>query len=88
MIPRRLSVHDDDIDYSFTSRLRICVDGVEQKCVTAYDIDAGTVTKHVLDEKGHPVINAARDDVETETFQGEVRVTLIPAKPNNEAEGA
>jgi hypothetical protein len=87
-IPRRLSVHDDAIDYSFTSRLRICLDGVEQKAVTAYDIDAGAVTRYVLDEKGKPVINAVRDEVETETVEGEVKVTLMPAKPNNEAEGA
>lgn len=75
-IPRRLSVHDKGYDHNVGVALVITLDGVEQRSVVAYDIDASTVTRHVLDGKGNAQVEPGTDDVWVETVTGTVEVTI------------
>jgi hypothetical protein len=70
-IPRKLSVSDN---HPLAPRLRIQLDGVEQRYVIAYDIDAGIVERCKLDADGH--VYAEGDEIVRETVSGVVTVEL------------
>lgn len=72
--PRAYSIGQADFDPEIGRRLRISVDGVEQKEVVEYDCDAGTVLKNKLGADGRPMLNDERDDVLRETVRGLVTV--------------
>lgn len=72
--PRAYSVHQPDFDFEIGRRLRVLVDGVEQREVVEYDCDAGTVLKNKLGENGRPMLNAKRDEIMRETVRGNVSV--------------
>lgn len=64
----------DDFDYEIGSRLRILLDGVEQRQAVEYDCEAGTVLRYVLSEDGHVQLNTKRDEALRETVHGVVTV--------------
>lgn len=75
--PRKSSVEAiqaGDGSWEVAMRTEIVLDGEVQNHVTAYDCDAGTVTRQVLDERGRPQLNETRDAVQTETVTGDVTV--------------
>jgi hypothetical protein len=72
--PRAYSVEQSDFNPEIGRRLRICVDGVEQKEVVEYDCDAGTVLRNKLDAEGRVQVNPNRDEVWRETVCGKVTV--------------
>lgn len=79
-IPRRLSVHDDDYDPAAGATLVISLDGIDQHGrVTAYDIDAGTVTRCKHDAQGRVCVEG--DQIGMETVHGLVTVERKAARP-------
>lgn len=72
--PIRYSVGQNDFDPEIGRRLRIYVDGAEQKQVIEYDCEAGTVVRFALDADGSVRLNAKRDDALRETVKGAVTV--------------
>jgi hypothetical protein len=72
--PRAYSIGQPDFNPEIGRRLRICVDGIEQREVVEYDCDAGTVLKNKLGHDGRPMLNDARDAVARETVRGTVTV--------------
>lgn len=75
--PVRYSVSQDDYDHEVGRRLRIFMDGVEQREVVEYDCEAGTVLRNALDEDGKPQLNTKRDEVLRETVRGTVTVEYL-----------
>ena len=75
-IPRRLSVHDKDFDFEQAKHWVIRLDGVEQRKVVSFDMDAGEMTRLVTDENGNPQLNESKDEVLTETVHGQVTVEI------------
>ncbi|MBT2242674.1 hypothetical protein JQK15_03910 [Sphingobium sp. BHU LFT2] len=76
-VPRRLCVDDADYDPQVGESLIVSLDGVDQYGqATAYDLDAGTVTRVKRDEKGLILING--DEVVLETVSGDVDVRWRP----------
>jgi len=73
--PARYSVEQVDYDPALGARLCVHLDGVEQRRVIAYDCEAGTVTRCVLDAEGRLVVDENREDVGVETVSGRVEVT-------------
>lgn len=71
-LPARRSVSDDDFDPIYFGT-RVFVDGVEQRNVMSYDIDAGRVTRCAQDARGHLIIRD--DEVVTEVVTGCVKVS-------------
>lgn len=74
-IPRRASIEDHDVDRDAAARWCICVDGAEQKSVVAFDMDAGTVTRHRLDKDGNAQPDETGKSVAIETIVGVVAVS-------------
>jgi hypothetical protein len=77
-IPRQLTVEEmlkDPVLREMAPRLEIRLDGVKQVQCTAYDIDAGSITRMVLDDKGKLVIDG--EDAKLETLNGRVEVSVI-----------
>jgi hypothetical protein len=74
-VPIRLAVNDADFDHHLGSRLRIMLDGVEMRDVTAYDIDAGTITRHAHDARGRLVVKGQQ--LVVEVLRGDVAVGWI-----------
>lgn len=73
--PVRYGVDRHDFDPEIGRRLRVFVDGVEQKQVIKYDCEAGTVLRNKLDENGQAQIDPVkRDEVWTEALTGQVTV--------------
>lgn len=75
-LPVRLSVHDQDIDWHLAHRLTIKVDGVEQAKVVAFDTEAGTVTRLMLNEADEIMVDQEAEEAMTETMTGTVTVEL------------
>lgn len=75
-VPIRSSASDPDFDPDFGRRLVIKLDGVEQAKVVAYDLEAQTIERCVLDADGNIQLNEARDEVLLEVVTGKVEVTL------------
>ena len=78
MIPKQLSVRDKGYQASVGAALTITVDGVEQRAVIAYDIDAGSVLRYVEND-GHIVFDPATEGAKEETVFGSVKVTTRAA---------
>lgn len=79
IVPQSCSVGDPDYDWDLGSRLIVALDGTVQTSVIAYDIPAGTVTRHVLNDKGHAQVDPNNEgEVWMETVSGVVEVTLAP----------
>lgn len=55
-------------------RIRVFVDGVEQKEVVEYDCDAGTVLRNKLDADGKAQLTQDKSEVLRETVKGVVTV--------------
>lgn len=72
--PASYSINQLDYDPDVGARLRIFVDGVEQRNVTAYDCGAGTVVKFTLGSDGQPVIDPLSHTIVSETATGTVTV--------------
>lgn len=72
--PVRYSVGQDDFDPDVGRRLRILVDGVEQREVVEYDCEAGAVLKNKLGDDRRPQLNEKRDEILRETVTGNVTV--------------
>jgi hypothetical protein len=73
--PRRYSVDSYNAPIFLGPRLRIFVDGIEQREVVSYDCDAGTVLRNKLDAEGRAQINPNEpDQVWRETVRGDVTV--------------
>jgi len=85
VIPRAMSVDPTDPRYrveaiNFGPLLTIWLDGVEQRNVTTYDQDEGSIIRHVTDARGRPQLNPnAPGELWTETIHGAVEVTLKEA---------
>lgn len=81
-IPDRLFVSDPDYDPEFGRRLRVMLDGVEQKAVIGFDFsrapDVGVVTRYKTDAEGNYVIDEVSECVMVEDVQGDLIVTLFP----------
>ncbi|AHE52626.1 hypothetical protein [Sphingomonas sanxanigenens] len=85
-IPRAASIEEDDPRFTpaiveIGPWLNIVLDGVVQRFVIGYDIDAGTVDRLVVDENDHVTLNAAKDAALTETIAGVVEVSWIGDVP-------
>ncbi|EJL23968.1 hypothetical protein [Novosphingobium sp. AP12] len=78
LIPTRYAVGDDDFDPEVGRRLIISLNGVLQDHVIAYDIEAGIVTKHKLDEAGEIIIDREREEIVKIDMHGAVTVVLNP----------
>ncbi len=74
-IPTRLSADDPDFDPNVGRMLVVALDGVEQRKVSAYDIDAGTVTRAVPDADGQAQVKPGTDEIWIEVVSGIVTVT-------------
>lgn len=73
--PLRYAVSQDDFDPEIGSRLRIFLDGVEQREVIEYDCDAGTLLRNKLNAEGNVQIDPTQpDQVWTEHLTGTVTV--------------
>lgn len=72
--PVRYSIGQADFDPAIGNRLRVFVDGAEQKEVVEYDCEAGTVLRNKLDDQGNAQLNEAKDEVLRETITGNVTV--------------
>ena len=73
-LPRKLDV-EGAAELGVIGRVQITVDGVDQYGrATAYDLDAGTVTRYQHDERGKFFVIG--DEVAMETVRGDVRVWL------------
>ena len=71
--PRAYSIGQPDFNPDIGRRLRICVDGVEQREVVEYDCDAGTVLKNRLNSEGRAQVDPNnREQVWRETVRGNV----------------
>lgn len=70
--PRRLSTEDADYDSTIGMRVCVLLDGIEQRRLIAYDVDAGTVTRAKLNEAGE--IYCVGDEVAMEVASGLVEV--------------
>ena len=75
-IPRRLSVHDDGYDHDLGSRLCVCLDGVAQSEVIAFDQDEGTILRYVTSPDGKLALNDEGDDLRRECLRGTVTVEV------------
>lgn len=71
--PRKLAIGDPSFR-RIGPNIRILLDGEEQRRVTAYDQDKGTVTRHRLDEAGRIFVDPETDKVAVETVSGAVKV--------------
>jgi hypothetical protein len=71
--PRKLAIGDPGFR-RFGPNLRIFLDGEEQRRVTAYDADKGTITRQRLDEAGRIFVDPGTDEVALETLTGSVEV--------------
>jgi hypothetical protein len=58
-------------------QLRVFLNDVKVQRCTAYDCDAGTVTRHRLDDEGRIYIDPATQKVAVETVTGTVEVRWI-----------
>lgn len=81
-IPRQLSIFPNYPGYRIEalgscSMLEISLDGVVQKAVLAYDIDAGTVTRYATDAKGEYRLNKRCDRIIVEQVDGTVDVKWL-----------
>lgn len=72
--PNRQSVDDPDFDPSVGARTLIYLDGTLQKEASAYDCDAGTVTRPVVDAEGRLQLTPSRDAILQEVVTGTVTV--------------
>lgn len=75
----RVSVREGDPGYlaNIAGMYFATLDGVRvPRCITA-DEDEGFVVTHKVDAEGHYILNAARDDAETEIRHGVVKITRI-----------
>lgn len=72
--PRRYSIESWNAPEFLGPRLRIFLDGVEQKEVVEYDCDKGIVLKNKLGADGQTMLNAKRDEIVRETVTGNVTV--------------
>jgi hypothetical protein len=78
-IPVRLSVDDVSngvVTWEVASRIDVFLDGVKQPKAVAYDIEAGTVTRLLVDAKGNLLIDWVAGEVRRETLTGKVEVKL------------
>lgn len=75
--PRRLSTEDGDFP-EWAGRVLVFLDGVDQagRC-TAYDVDAGTVTRAKLNEAGE--LYCVHDEIAMEIVSDKVEVRLKDA---------
>ncbi|MHA0333674.1 hypothetical protein [Sphingomonas aquatilis] len=73
-IPCRLSVRSADYDHVLGSSLTVRVDGVEQRNVISYDVDAGVVRRY-REVAGHYVFDPDTEDAVEEDVHGTVTVT-------------
>lgn len=74
MIPRRLTVEDR---HPLARHLRIFVNGIKQRRVFEYDVDAGWVKRYETALDGQCVLRRDREAFATETVHGLVEVGLI-----------
>lgn len=74
-IPCRLSVRSADYGHDLGASLTIRVDGVEQRNVISYDVDAGVVRRY-REVAGHYVFDPDTEDAVEEDIRGIVTVTL------------
>jgi len=79
--PRRYSIDYYDAPNFLGPRLRIRLNGVEQRQVIEYDCDAGLVVKDKLDEDGNIILNPTRDEIVRETLHGKVTVEFLEPQP-------
>lgn len=70
--PKRADCRVNDIHR--TLPVRIFLDEVEQRNVIAFDVEAGTLVRYMVDPLGRIMTNDAKDDALTETLTGTVRV--------------
>jgi hypothetical protein len=75
-VPRRASIYDKDFDHELGRRIEVYLDGKLQGMVVAYDVDAGTVTRHAPDADGRAQLDETREAVKIETATGRVEVRL------------
>lgn len=75
-LPVRLDVNDPAFKAWQGQPIAVTVDGVPQEQVTAYDTEAGTVTRHKLDAAGNAMIDYEREEFVTEVVTGQVAVSL------------
>ena len=54
--------------------VRVFLDGVEMRDVIAYDMDAGTIERHIRNKDGS--LRLRNGEFMTETLRGKVEVTL------------
>lgn len=72
-IPTRLAVGDETYDRDLHTGLVIHVDGVKQRNVVSYDIEAGRVTRYALDADDRFIMR--HDEIVTEVVTGRVDVS-------------
>lgn len=75
--PVRLSVADlgradAPIGWADATRIRVCLDGVEQREVVAYDCEAGTVERLMRDKLGEHMLTPDRQRIAVEIVKGTV----------------
>ena len=81
--PRQLSV--DNREHRRWPNLAVYLNGERQNYVMAYDIDAGTITKHATDDQGRLIREPDRRQIEREVLTGQVTVALQPNLNGEEA---
>lgn len=77
-LPRKLDA-GDDAARPFLSKgtIAVFVDGIEQKFVQSYDMDAGEITRYMKNEKGE-IFTVDGNVIATETIKGVVTVRYDP----------
>lgn len=74
LIPRKLSVDDAEAVRFYETGIVIKLNGIEVHDVVEYDIDAGYLVKHVIDENDQLVKEG--DKLKLEKLEGEIEVSL------------
>lgn len=84
MLPRKLAVGDfrfpqiaRQVDAA-GKRIQVLVNGEEVPSVVSYDVEAGKVVAHWLDDEGKPMVNPERTKIMANTYVGKVEVGLVP----------
>jgi hypothetical protein len=76
-LPRKLDARDEEAKpFLSQGTIAVFLDGVEQRDVESYDMDAGEIVCLMRDEKGQIVYKGA--DFTTETLKGAVTVRFEP----------
>lgn len=72
--PVAYDVGQPDFDFEVGRRLRVFLDGVEQKMVMSYDIERGQVVRQKPGPDGGPIPDETGESVAVETLEGVVTV--------------